>query len=92
MHSSTFSKVIKPLSKKGETIYFLTDYTKANVNIPSTMPWDEIEFPQSYLLEKQQNHKSKVLISLGLLNMPLDWLKYPLTGPDSLHKILESQK
>ena len=43
---------MKPLDKKGETIYFLIDTSKANVNIPTTVPWDEIEFLESWLLEK----------------------------------------
>ena len=52
LHNSTYSRVMKPPNKKGETIYFLTDTSKANINIPTTMPYDKIDFSKSWLLEK----------------------------------------
>ena len=47
LHNSTYSRVIKPLGKKGETIYFLINTTKANINIPTIVPWEKIELPKS---------------------------------------------
>ena len=38
LHNSTYSRLMKLASKKGEIIYFLTDTSKANINIPATVP------------------------------------------------------
>lgn len=42
----------KFISKKGNTTLFQVDTNKANIQIPKTIKWSEIELPQSWKLEK----------------------------------------
>ena len=44
LYNSTF-RVLKPLSKKGEIVYFLTDTSKASLVIPAIVPWEFVSYP-----------------------------------------------
>ncbi|MCH86406.1 hypothetical protein A2U01_0007263 [Trifolium medium] len=51
--NSIRSKFLKTkCDKSGETTFFLTDETKANVIVPKTIQWSDITLPEKWALEK----------------------------------------
>ena len=50
LNSSTSLVLIPP--DKDQTIVFLTDHTNANLSIPKTIMWKDVQLPDDWVMEK----------------------------------------